>query len=149
MKVGIATDHNGVEQKIELIYYINSLGYDVIDYSKDNTPIDDYPDFASRVSKGIISKEIDLGILMCGTGIGMSIAANKYKGVRCAKVSSFDEARLSKEHNNANVIALSYKEDMNNLKEMIKVFLSTKFSNEERHQRRIEKITEIENNNEL
>ena len=98
MKVAIATDHNGVEQKIDLIYFISSLGYEVVDYSKDNTPTDDYPDFAERVAKSVSNHETDLGILLCGTGIGMSIAANKVKGIRAAKVSNLDEARLCKEH---------------------------------------------------
>ncbi len=144
MRVSIATDHNGVEQKFELIMFLSNLGYDVEDLSKDNNPTDDYPDFAVRVANSVVNKESDLGILMCGTGIGMSIAANKVKGIRCAKVSSVDEARLAREHNNANVIALSYKENMDNLKEMIKIFLSTNFSNEERHARRVSKIEELE-----
>ena len=144
MKVSIATDHNGVEQKFELIMFLSNLGYEVVDLSKDNNPTDDYPDFAVRVAKSVVNKDTDLGILMCGTGIGMSIAANKIKGIRCAKVSSVDEARLAREHNNANVIALSYKENMDSLKAMIKTFLETTFSNEERHIRRVEKIGELE-----
>lgn len=144
MKIGIATDHNGVEEKKVLIEYLKELGYEVVDYSTNNTPIDDYPDFAENLSKGVVSKEIGNGILMCGTGIGMSIAANKVKGIRCAKVSSVDEARLAKEHNNANVMALSYKEDIETLKEMIKVFVSTPFSNDERHVRRVDKINKLE-----
>ncbi len=144
MRVSIATDHNGVEQKFELIMFLSELGCEVEDLSKDNNPTDDYPDFAVRVAKSVVNKESDLGILMCGTGIGMSIAANKIKGIRCAKVSSVDEARLAREHNNANVIALSYKENMDSLKSMIKTFLSTDFSNEERHVRRVNKIEELE-----
>lgn len=144
MKVSIATDHNGVEQKFELIMYLSNLGYEVEDLSKDNNPTDDYPDFAVRVAKSVVNKDTDLGILMCGTGIGMSIAANKVKGIRCAKVSSVDEARLAREHNNANIIALSYKDNMDSLKDMIKTFLATDFSNEERHARRVEKIEELE-----
>jgi ribose 5-phosphate isomerase B len=144
MRVGIATDHNGVEQKIELIYFLNSLGYEVIDYSKNNTPIDDYPDFAIALATELKNNNIDLGILMCGTGIGMSIAANKVKGIRCAKVSNENEARLAREHNNANIIAISYTTPINDIKEMVRIFLKTSFSNEERHIRRINKITEYE-----
>ena len=144
MRVGIATDHNGVEQKLDLIYFINSLGYEVVDYSKDNTPTDDYPDFALRVAKSVSNHETDLGILLCGTGIGMSIAANKVKGIRAAKVSNLDEARLCKEHNNANIMTLSYKEPIDILKAMIQVYLETPFSNEERHARRVEKINSME-----
>lgn len=144
MKIAIATDHNGVEQKIELIYFLNELNIEVIDESKDNTPTDDYPDFAKRVCMDIIEKRADLGILMCGTGIGMSIAANKFRGIRCAKVSSVDEARLCREHNNANIMALSYKEDMEKLKLMIKTYIDTIPSEEERHIRRVAKITSFE-----
>lgn len=144
MKIGIATDHNGVEQKIELIYYLNSLGYEVIDYSKNNTPTDDYPDFAEIVCNKILSKEIDLGIIMCGTGIGMSIAANKIKGIRCAKANNIDEAFYSRSHNDANIIALSYVLPIEELKVIIKKFIETPFSNDERHIRRIGKITKLE-----
>lgn len=144
MKVSIATDHNGVVEKQELINFLNELNVSVLDCSTNNTPTDDYPDFAEVVAKNVATNESDLGILLCGTGIGMSIAANKVKGIRCAKVSSVDEARLSKEHNNANIIALSYKENMDVLKEMIKTFIETPFSNEERHARRVEKINKLE-----
>ena len=130
MKLAIATDHNGVNEKRDI--------------SQDNNPSDDYPDFAKRVCEKVLSKEADLGILMCGTGIGMSIAANKFNGIRCAKVSNDSEAVLSREHNNANVIALSYKEDINSLKLMIEKFVTTPFSNEERHVRRVEKIGMLE-----
>ena len=144
MRVGIATDHNGVEQKIELIYYINSLGYEVVDLSKENTPTDDYPTFAFSVANEVVSKNIDFGILMCGTGIGMSIAANKIKGIRCAKVCTDEEAFLAKSHNDANVIALSSRLPIDEVKSMIKTFLETPFSFDERHIRRITEISELE-----
>jgi ribose 5-phosphate isomerase B len=144
MKLAIATDHNGVNEKKEIISYLVNQGFDVVDLSQDNTPIDDYPDFAKRVCEEVLNKKADLGILMCGTGIGMSIAANKFKGIRCAKVSNESEAILAREHNNANVIALSYKDNINNLKLMIEKFVKTDFSNEERHIRRIEKIGMLE-----
>ena len=118
----------------------------MLDYSKDNNPTDDYPDFAVRVANGIKTNDIDLGILLCGTGIGMSIAANKVKGIRAAKVSTNDEARLAREHNNANIICLSYKESPQKLKEMIEIFINTPFSNQERHVRSVNKISELENN---
>jgi ribose 5-phosphate isomerase B len=144
MRVAIATDHNGVEQKIELIYFLSGMGYEILDLSKDNNPSDDYPDFAIRVANAINNNEADLGILMCGTGIGMSIAANKVKGIRCAKVSSEDEAFFARQHNNANIVALSYKQSVEDLKIMVSKFLTTEFSNEERHIRRINKISELE-----
>ena len=144
MKLAIATDHNGVNEKKEIISYLTNQGFEVLDLSQDNTPIDDYPDFAKRVSEAVLNKQADLGILMCGTGIGMSIAANKFNGIRCAKVSNESEAILAREHNNANIIALSYKENINNLKLMIEKFVKTDFSNEERHIRRVEKIGMLE-----
>lgn len=142
MKIAIATDHNGVNEKKEIIAKLSE--YEFIDLSTDNTPIDDYPDFAFRVCKSVINKEVDLGILMCGTGIGMSIAANKVKGIRCAHCSNVSEAHLAREHNNANIIALSYKKDLDELITMIKEFLTTEPSTEERHQRRVNKIISYE-----
>lgn len=144
MKIAIATDHNGVEEKKVIIESLKNRGIEIIDCSINNNPIDDYPDFAISLCRKIVNKSADLGILMCGTGIGMSIAANKVKGIRCAKVSNLDEARLAKEHNNANVIALSYKEDINNLIEWINTFIDTPFGESERHIRRINKITSYE-----
>ena len=147
MKVGIATDHNGVNQKREIIDYLNNIGYEVSDFSQNNTPTDDFPHFAKIVCENVINKNIELGILMCGTGIGMSIAANKIDGIRCAKVSTVEEASLAKEHNDANVIALNYQMPIDELKNIIKVFLETEFSFDERHIRRISEITEIEEAN--
>ena len=142
MKIAIATDHNGVNEKQTLIKALNN--YEILDMSTDNTPIDDYPDFAFKVAKSVINKESDFGVLMCGTGIGMSIAANKVKGIRCAHCSNVEQAHLSREHNDANIIALSYKQDINELVEMIKEFVTTPYSEDERHNRRINKIINIE-----
>ncbi len=146
MRVGIATDHNGVDQKANIIFFLGEQNIEVLDFSKDNTPTDDYPDFALRVANAIKNNEIDYGILMCGTGIGMSIAANKVKGIRAAKVTTNDEARLAREHNNANIICLSYKEYPDKLNELIEIFINTPFSTDERHIRRVNKIKDIENN---
>ena len=142
MKIAIATDHNGVNEKEEIIKSLSQ--YEFIDKSTDNTPIDDYPDFAYRVCKSVLDKEADLGILMCGTGIGMSIAANKVKGIRCAHCSSIEQAHLAKEHNNANIMALSYKQDLSDLVDMIKEFVITPASTDERHVRRVNKIINYE-----
>ena len=135
MKISIATDHNGVNEKKEIIRLLSE--YEFIDKSPINTDTDDYPDFAFEVAKSVVSKETDLGVLLCGTGIGMSIAANKVKGIRCGHCST-------KEHNCANVIALSYKQDINELVEMIKEFIETECSTEERHLRRVNKIINYE-----
>lgn len=142
MKIAIATDHNGVKEKE---YIINTLStYKFVDLSKDNNPTDDYPDFAKRVADYVVDHKDTLGVLMCGTGIGMSIAANKVSGIRCAHCSNVEQAHLAKEHNNANIIALSYKQDMKELLKMIEEFINTPFSNEERHARRVNKIMEME-----
>lgn len=142
MKIAIATDHNGVKEKQEIIKLLND--YEFIDKSKENFSTDDYPDFAFKVAESVITKEADLGVLMCGTGIGMSIAANKIKGIRCAHCSNKSQAHLAREHNDANIIALSYKQNFNELVEMIKEFVETEFSTEERHQRRVNKIISYE-----
>lgn len=142
MKIGIATDHNGVNEKKYIIEALKE--YNLIDCSPVNNDTDDYPDFAFEVANKVASNELDLGILMCGTGIGMSIAANKVKGIRCGHCSTVEQAHLTKEHNNANIIALSYKQDINELIEMIKEFINTKPSIEERHVRRVNKIIEFE-----
>ena len=143
MNIAIATDHTGKNVKNEIINFLNHE-YNVIDLSKDNYDTDDYPDYAFKVGEYVKNNKDTLGILLCGTGIGMSIAANKVKGIRCALVSNINEAKLSKEHNNANIIAISAKQDINLIKECIKTFLTTEFSNEERHIRRINKIKEYE-----
>ena len=142
MKIAIATDHNGVEEKKIIIKSLPNIEF--LDKSTDNTPIDDYPDFAFRVGNAVLKKEADFGILLCGTGIGMSIAANKMKGIRCAHCSNISQAHLAKEHNNANIMALSYKQDINELIEMIKEFVATPTSTDERHQRRVNKIISYE-----
>ena len=146
MKLVIATDHNGVNEK-EII--INNLKekYDIIDLSKQNYETDDYPAFAFKVGEYVRDNEDSLGILLCGTGIGMSIAANKVKKVRCAHVSNLVEAKLARMHNNANIIAMSYKTDINDMLEYINAFITTDFANEERHIRRVEMISNYEKDN--
>ncbi len=143
MKIAIATDHNGVNEKKQLIELLRE--YNFLDKSPINTDTDDYPDFAFAVCNAVVSKEAELGVLLCGTGIGMSIAANKVKGILCGHCSTKEQAHLTKEHNNANVIALSYKQDINELASMIKEFIETQPSTEERHQRRVNKIINYEN----
>ena len=147
MKIAIATDHNGVNEKQKIIKYLENKNIEILDLSIDNTSTDDYPDFAFRVATSVKNNECNLGILLCGTGIGMSIAANKVKGIRCAHVSNIEEASLAREHNNANMLALSYKNDLSDNLNIIDKFIETSFSNEERHIRRINKISLYEENN--
>ena len=140
MKVGIATDHHGIEIKQELTNYLNELGYTVVNYGTDTTEMVDYPLYAFKIGEAVSKKEVDRGILVCRTGIGMSIACNKVKGVRCAKVDNVEDAALTRLDNDSNVIAISYVKDITEIKEIIKTFLEMKFSEEERHKRRINLI---------
>ncbi len=144
MKIAIASDHRGVSYKKEVIEYLKSKNHEVIDCSPVNNPTDDYPDFAFKVCNLVVSKEADIGILVCRTGIGMSIAANKVKGIRCAKVDSVEDAILSRNDNGANVMSFNYTKDMNEIKEMIDAFIGAEVLNDERHRRRVGKITEYE-----
>lgn len=140
MKIGIANDHRGFETKNKIIEFLTHLGYEVINYGSDTEEPVDYPEYAFKIGEAVRKKEIDRGILVCRTGIGMSIACNKVKGVRCAKVDNVEDAALTRLDNDSNVIAISYVKDITEIKEIIKTFLEMKFSEEERHQRRINLI---------
>ena len=144
MKIGITNDHRGVKAKHFLTEYLTILGYTVIDYGTDSEESTDFPDYAKKLGLGIKNKEVDLGIAICGTGIGRSIALNKMKDIYCAKVSTNSEAALSKAHNNANVIAISEEMDYELMKEVIKTFIETPFSNIDRYKIRNDKIRDIE-----
>ena len=142
--IGIASDHAGFELKEKLKKELKD--YEIIDYGTMVDTSVDYPDYAFKIGESIANKGIKLGILICKTGIGMSIACNKVRGVRCAKVDNVEEAKLTRLHNNSNVIAVSALNK--NALEIVKTFLDTEFSNEERHIRRINKITEYEEKHE-
>ena len=144
MKIGIATDHNGVNEKKILIEYLTKKGYQMVDYSPKNDPADDYPKFAHKVCKAIQKKEVDLGILMCGTGIGMAIAANKHRGIRCALASTVEEAKQGRGHTNAQILSMSHKEDIDLLRAMALAFIEEHFYGDERHVRRLKEIEEYE-----
>lgn len=144
MKLFIGADHRGKELENYLFQSLKEAGIDVEMSSIKNNEEDDYPDFAFDVCKNILKEEGNLGILICGNGIGISIAANKVKGIRCARVVSEEDAHHAKNHNGANVIAfggISKEEALN----IIKIFLNTKPATEERHIRRIKKIIDYEN----
>lgn len=140
MKIGIANDHRGYEIKKQIMEFLQKTGYEVINYGSDSEESVDYPNYAFKIGEAIKNKEIDKGILICRTGIGMSIAANKVKGVRCAKVDSVEDAALTRLDNDSNVIAISYVKDITEIKEIVKTFIEIKFSGEERHKRRISLI---------
>ena len=144
MKVGIVCDHRGVYLKRVLIEYLEHSGYEVVNYGTDTDESVDFPEYAFRLGNGIKKKEVDYGIAICGTGIGMSIACNKVRGVRCAHVSTIKETRLTRIDNNANVIAISMNLNFDKIKRIIDTFIETPFSVEERHHRRVDKITKYE-----
>ncbi len=146
MTIGITNDHRGVKVKQFLTEYLTELGYNVINYGTDTEEPADFPDYAKKLGMGVLNKEVELGIAICGTGIGMSIALNKMKGIYCAKVSTVSEATLSRAHNNANVIAISEEMDKEIMKEAIDKFLTTPFTNIDRYIIRNNKIKDIEEN---
>ena len=145
MKFSLGCDHSALELKNAIIDYLKSKGHEVTDrgtFTKDSC---DYTDYGYMVAKDIKDKKADRGIVICYTGIGMSMIANKVKGVRCALVGSKDAALLTREHNDSNCLALSAKYTGIPLaKEIVDVWLNTEFSFNERHQRRIDKITKYE-----
>lgn len=142
MKLYIACDHRGTSMKDYLIKELEPT-YNIIPSAIQNSSEDDYPDFAFDIATKM-DKENDLGILICGTGIGISIAANKVQGIRCARVNNIDDAISSRQHNHANIIALpAYLSNKEALK-IIEAFLNTSPSMEERHLRRINKIISYE-----
>lgn len=144
MKIGIANDHRGYKLKTKLIPYLLKKGYEVEDYGALSTESVDYPDYGIILGEKVRDKEVDFGIAICGSGIGISIACNKVKGVRCAKVNNSKEAKLTRLDNNANVIAISEKLYVFEAKDIIDTFLNTEYKAEERFERRIEKITKYE-----
>ena len=144
MKIGIVSDHRGVYLKGKLVEYLEHSGYEVINYGTDETTSVDFPEYAKKLGKGIIDKRVDLGIAICGTGIGMSIVLNKMKGIYCAKISNISEAVLCRNHNDANVIAISADISDDLAKSMVDKFISTPFLNEEKYIRRIDMIKEQE-----
>ena len=138
----IGSDHTGFELKSFLKQYLQNNNYNVIDVGTDNSSSCDYPDIANAVVAHIKNNSEDLGVLICGTGLGMSISANRYPFIRGTVLYSNDVAKLAREHNNANVAILGARtfSKEENL-EFLKIFLSSNFSNEERHKRRIEKLS--------
>lgn len=143
MKIALASDHGGLELKRVLMEHLEKKGYDLVDfgtYSKDSC---DYPVFARKAAMAVSNGECDRGIVICSTGIGVSIVANKVHGIRCALVTDVTTARLTREHNDSNVLALGQKNvSYDRAIEIADIWLTTPFSGDERHQRRINLIEE-------
>lgn len=145
MKIYIATDHTGLKKEKEIIDYLRNNNIEVEQSTIPHTDTDDYVDFAKDISNKVLIDKNSLGILICGTGIGMSIAANKIKGIRAARCTTKEDAYLTRTDNDANILCLSHKLSIEELTEIINIFINTKFSDEERHIRRVNKIKELEN----
>lgn len=146
MTIAMASDHRGYKLKQEIIENLQKE-YQILDLGTSSEESVDFPKYGIALGETIKNKKADLGIAICGTGIGISIAVNKVKGVMCAKISNIEEAKLAKEHNNANVIALSGKTSTEEALKMIKIFLTSTPNKEEKYQRRINQIIEYENAN--
>ena len=147
MKIAIGNDHAATALKFEIMDYVKELGHEVINFGTDTNDSCDYPEFGERVGRAVVDGEADCGILICGTGVGISIAANKVNGVRAAVCSDCATARLVKEHNNANILAFGARIVGSELaKDMVKAYLEAEFGGE-RHQRRIDMLHEIEKRN--
>jgi len=145
MKIGIASDHRGYKLKEQLKQVLNE--YTFIDYGTNSEESTDYPDYAFKLGEQVAAKEVDFGVAICGSGIGISIACNKVKGIRCAKVSNKEEAKVTRIDNNSNIVAFSENVTIEEAKSIIKNFVTTPFSSEEKHQRRVNKILSYEEEN--
>ena len=144
MIISVGADHGGFELKDKLAAFLREEGYEVIDNGTNSPDSVDYPDFAKSVARDILEKKADFGLLVCGSGIGISIAANRFKGIRAALVTNDDYARLSRQHNNANMMALGAGPTGTMLAlEIVDVWLDTPFEGG-RHQRRVDKLMALE-----
>ena len=149
MKIYIGTDHRGIEFKTKIIGILQKEGYAVEDCGTNSTESCDYPLIASKVAHAVTQKEDNRGILLCMSGIGQAIAANKVDGIRAALCYNLEAAELSRQHNNANILVLSSKfTPADQLEDILKVWLTTEFEGG-RHQRRIELIRDLEQGKEL
>ncbi len=145
MKIAIGSDHGGIGLKSIVIAHLTKKGYEVCDFGTYTTDSCDYPDFAAAAAKAVASGECEKGIVLCTTGIGISIAANKVKGIRCALLSDVMSAHLTREHNDTNMMAMGAGVVGQNLAlEIVDTWLGTEFSGEARHQRRIDKVMALE-----
>ncbi len=144
MRIAIGSDHGGFELKEQVKAHMAGGGHDVVDVGTNGLASVDYPDFASHVGDAVARAEVDFGVLVCGSGLGMEIAANKVAGVRAVQVMDVEMAKMSRLHNDANVVTLAGRYlEPEQARRIVDTFLSTSFEGG-RHQRRIDKITELE-----
>ncbi len=145
MKIAIGADHAGFELKNQLGDVLRQTGHEVCDFGTNSAESTDYPDYAWRVARAVASEAAERGVLVCGSGVGMSIAANKVRGVRAALGVTSEEVRLTRAHNNANVLTLGARfTDPATAGELLRVFLETPFESVRRHERRVAKISQLE-----
>ena len=143
MIIGFASDHRGYKLKEELKKALEEK-YEIKDFGTDSEESTDYPDYAFKLGEAVTKKEADFGVAICGSGIGISIACNKVKGIRCAKVNSIEDAEVTRIDNDSNIIAFSEKVPVESAIEMVEKFVNTPCSLEEKHVRRRNKIKEYE-----
>ena len=146
MKIGIANDHSGIEMKQEITAFLQERGHEVVNFGTDKNESCDYPIYGEKVGRAVASGEVDRGILICGTGLGISLAANKVHGVRAVVCSEPCTARLSRQHNDANVLAFGARiVGLELAKMIVETWLAAEFEGG-RHKRRVDMIMEIEKN---
>ncbi len=145
MKISIACDHGALALKNKVVAHLTAKGYEMVDFGTHTLDSCDYPDFAAPAAKAVANGECEKGIVLCTTGIGVSITANKVKGIRCALLSDVMSARMTREHNATNMMAIGagVVGEMLAL-EIVDTWLGTEFSHNERHQRRIDKVMALE-----
>ena len=145
MKISMGCDHGALTLKNKVAEHFKALGHEVVDFGTNTAESCDYPDFAAAAARAVATGECDRGIVLCTTGIGVSIAANKVPGVRCALLSDLWSAKMTRLHNDTNVMALGAGVVGENLAmAIVDVWVGTEFSGEQRHQRRIDKLTALE-----
>lgn len=145
MKIGIGNDHAAVDMKNQVVEYLEGKGYEVVNFGTDTYESCNYPEYGEKVGRAVATGDVDLGILICGTGVGISLAANKVKGVRAVVCSEPYSAKLSRQHNNTNILAFGARVIGIELAKMIiDEWLSAEFEGG-RHQTRVDMITAIEN----
>jgi ribose 5-phosphate isomerase B len=143
-KIALASDHAGFTLKEKVRDYLAGKGYEVVDYGPDSAESVDYPDYAEKVSQQVAAHEADFGVLVCGTGLGMAIAANKVPGIRAVTVNDTLSARFARSHNDANVLAMGERlTDESTARKILDTWLSTPFEGG-RHERRVNKISDID-----
>ena len=145
MKIALACDHGGLERKLAIKRHLETEGFETEDFGTHTTDSCDYPDYAAPAARAVAEGRCDRGVLVCTTGVGMSVTANKIPGIRCALLSDLMSARLTREHNDSNIVALGQGVVGEKLAlEIVDTFLATPFSNGERHIRRIAKLSALE-----